>query len=377
MTSRILTACVLTLASSSPLRALEAAPGLTVPSGFSIEIVAHIAGARELSSAPNGDLFVGTQSPNVMIVPNAEGNPGQPKLFARLPDTPAAGVAFANGYLYVGTSGGVWRIKYADDKREGEPAKIATVRPKGGGGHVTTSVAVSRDRLYASVGSSCDACNETDPTRASIQEMDLEGRGMHARAVHIRNAIALAVNPETGNVWAGDAGQDTLEHGHPYEIFDPFTLLHAGTPNYGWPGCYENHRSVSGAHNCGEMTVPRVVFPAYITPIGAVFYPTAMSGKFAFPAEYRGGAFVALHGSWHRPLVAPRVAFVPIKGDEPAKPVDWSNPDTQWRQFVGGFQRLDQSRIGRPTGITVGPEGSLFVADDYAGLVYRIRPKPQ
>jgi glucose/arabinose dehydrogenase len=121
--------------------------------------------------------------------------------------------------------------------------------------------------------------------------------------------------------------------------------------------------------------IPRVVFPAYNTPIGATFYPLHPTGKYAFPAEYAGGAFVALHGSWHEPLVPPRVAFVAIKGDEPLKPVDWSDPSAQWREFVGGFQRADESRIGRPTGIAVGPEGSLFVADDQAGVVYRIRPK--
>jgi glucose/arabinose dehydrogenase len=357
-----------------PSRAADAPAELKVPPNFSIEIIAHVASARELAIASNGDLFVGTEGRNVMLVPGAEGTPQAPRIFVELGDAPAAGVALGEGALYAGTFSGVWRVPYVNGKRSGGPVKIASVRLGGGRGHLTTSVASAADRLYASVGSSCNACTESDPTRATIQEMEFDGRGMHAKAVHIRNAIALAVNPASGAVWAGVAGQDELEPGHPYEDFDPFTL-HAGTPDYGWPVCYENHKAKDGSRTCSDVVIPRVVFPAYNTPIGATFYPLHPTGKYAFPAEYAGGAFVALHGSWHEPLVPPRVAFVAIKGDEPLKPVDWSDPSAQWREFVGGFQRADESRIGRPTGIAVGPEGSLFVADDQAGVVYRIRPK--
>jgi len=86
-----------------------------------------------------------------------------------------------------------------------------------------------------------------------------------------------------------------------------------------------------------------------------------------------GGAFVAMHGSWHMPPVAPRVAFVAFRGGRAAKPIDWSDPNVQWSEFLGGFQ-TGLWRIGRPTGVAVGPEGSLFVADDQAGAIYRIRP---
>lgn len=365
-----LLACVL------PISAAEAPAELVVTAGFSIEVIAHIESARELAAAPNGDLFVGTEGSAVDIIPDAEGNPGTPRVFASLGDAPDAGVALGGNALYVGTNGGVWKIPYTKGSREpaGRPLKIASVRTGGNGGHATTSVAVANGRLYASAGSSCNACTETDQTRASIQEMDLDGHGMHSKAIHIRNAIALAVNPATNAVWAGVAGQDELERGHPYEIFDPFTL-HPGTVDYGWPVCYDNRKPKGSSRNCSDVQVPRVVFPAYDTPIGAAIYPSHPSGRYAFPAQYAGGAFVGLHGSWHRPLVPPRVAFVPMHNDEPLKPVDWNDASAQWHDFVRGFQRADQSRIGRPTGVAVGSEGSLFVADDQAGLVYRIRPK--
>jgi glucose/arabinose dehydrogenase len=344
--------------------------------GFTIERIATVPGARELAVAPNGDLFAGTSSDAVYIVPDAQGTPGAPAVFVRLDDRPVAGIALDGDRLYVGAQFGVYELPYRTGERTAgaQPRKIAAMRTSGiQRDHVTTSVAVAGGKLYASAGASCNNCQpELDATRATIQEMTPDGGDMTPRATHIRNAIALAVNPQTGTLWAGVAGQDELPHGHPYEMFDPVTL-HPGVADYGWPYCYENHQA-AGGHDCSAQIVPRVVFPAYETPIGAAFYPEHPAGPHAFPESYRGGAFVTLHGSWHQPPVPPRVVFVPLHGDEPASPVDWNDPATQWRTFVGGFQKPDGSRIARPTGIAVGPDGSLFVSDDQTGGIYRIRP---
>jgi glucose/arabinose dehydrogenase len=338
-----------------------------------------------LAFAPNGDLFVGTAGSKVYLVPNADGalTAAAPKVFAELGDSPAAGVALdtssGNSALYVGTQFGVYRIPYTagDQTAQSAPVKIARVRPGGASDHSTTSVAVAGSTLYASVGSSCNACTETDPTRATVQQMAFDGSGMTAKAVHIRNAIALAFNPNTGTVWAGGAGQDSLPAGHPYEYFDALTL-HAGVADYGWPDCEENHVAYTQGANCSNAVVPLVEFPAYATIIGAAFYPATPSGAYHLPQQYAGGAFVAMHGSWHTqngvPVAPPRVAFVPMTGDAPLSAVNWSDPTKQWSDFVTGFQRPDGSRIGRPTGVAVGPQGDVFVADDDTGNIYRIRP---
>jgi glucose/arabinose dehydrogenase len=363
----------------------QPASGLHVPSGFTIQTIAHVGGARELAFAPNGDLFVGTLGSNVYIVQNAEGQAAAPAVFADLGDSPAAGVALsgsaANAALYVGTQFGVYRIPYTAGEKAARsaPVKIASVRPGGSSDHSTTTVAIAGGVLYASVGSSCDACTESDPTRATIQQMHLDGSAMTAKAVHIRNAIALAVNPATQTLWAGDSGQDSLPPGHPYEFFDGVTL-HAGVADYGWPDCEEDRHAYGAGANCSTTVVPLVAFPAYETLIGAAFYPKNQTGAYAFSSAYRGGAFVTMHGSWHTGsggtyVASPRVVFVPMNGDAPKTNVNWSDPSTQWTDFLTGFQLADgRTRIGRPTGIAVGPSGSLFIDDDQTGNIYRIRP---
>jgi glucose/arabinose dehydrogenase len=360
-----------------PVVAAAATPdGLTVPAGFTIEKIATVPHARELAVAPNGDLFVGTLGSTVYLIAGAQGTAAAPTPFVTLADRPVAGIAIDGERMVLGAQFGVYELPYQSGDRapRAQPRMIAAVRTSGmSRDHSTTTVAIAGERIYASVGSSCNACDpELDPTRASIQMMDLDGAGIRPKAEHVRNAIALAVNPQTGTLWAGVAGQDELAHGHPYEMFDPVSL-HAGVADYGWPYCYENRRSVDG-RDCSSHVVPRVVMPAYETPIGAAFYPLHPAGAHAFPVAYRGGAFVTLHGSWHQPPVPPRVVFIPMDGDTPLTAVDWRDPTTQWKEFVGGFQTADGSRAARPTGVAVGTDGSLFVSDDQTGAIFRIRP---
>src|SRR5579884_2811148 len=340
---------------------------ITVPHDFYATRIAAVAGARELAMSPSGDLYVGTRGGDVYVIRRAENTaPGPPAVYVHFDDAPAAGVAFGNGTLYVGTQHAVWAV------RNGRAQKLAAVRtgnpPPGSDGdvHATTSIALDGNTIYASVGSSCNACVETDPTRATVGRIDA-GRYVPI-ARRIRNAIALAVDPSTHHLWVSDAGQDELPAGHPYEFFDDVTAQRQPA-DYGWPFCYENHRQKPGTHeNCSGVARAQVIFPAYETPIGAVFA--------------RGGAFVTLHGSWHGPsqglagFMPPRVVFVPMKNGRPARAVDWNNPAAQWTQFVGGYQNGGTiERTGRPTGIAMGPNGDLYIADDQTGAIYRIARK--
>lgn len=354
---------------------------ITVPPAFTLTRIATVPGARELAISPGGDLYVGTTGQNVYVVRRAEnGKPGSARIYVHFDDAPAAGVAYGNGSLYVGTQHAIWRVT------NGRPIKLTSVRtgnpPPGSDGdvHTTTSVAVDRNTVYASVGSSCNACVETDPSRATIGKIE-NGRYVPI-ARRIRNAIALAIDPATHALWASNAGQDELPAGHPYEFFDNVTA-HRAPLDYGWPFCYDDHRHKPGTHqNCAKVARPQVVLPAYETPIGAVFYPRNADLRYAFPPQYAGGAFLTLHGSWHGPAQGlsgyrpPRVVFIPMRDGRAARRVDWSDPSKQWMQFAGGYQDGGTAqRIGRPSGITVGPQGDLFIADDQTGAIYRVRPK--
>ncbi len=362
--------------------------GLTLPSGFVIETIAAVGSARELAALPNGDLLVGTLGTDVYLVPDAEadGAAGAPVKFATINDAPVQGVTFASATCtaYIASEYGVYSVAYSDGQTTATPTKIGSVRtgPEADNPddvHTTSSVAVAAGMLYVGVGSSCNACAENDPTRASIQELGLDGSNMTTRGTRMRNAIGLIANPDTGTLWAGGAGQDDLPLGHPYEYFDAVTL-HMGVADYGWPVCEENHNAYGSGADCSAIVEPLIELPAYSTIIGAIFYPTSQTGKHAFPTAYRG-LFLSGHGSWHMTngtyYTPPRVAYVAMNGDTPATAVDWSDPSKQWTEFVGGMQLADGvTRIARATGITLGKEGSLFLADDQNGLVYRIRPSP-
>ena len=369
---------------------------LHVPRGFSIETIAEVNGARELAALPNGDLIVGTRGKSVYIVADAEERARSPLVFASFDDDDATGVAFAapRSEIIVASEHHVYAIAYhRGESRATSLRRIADVRTgpvapgTDGDVHVTTSAIYVGAMLYVAAGSSCNAtmdggrnpCAEADPTRAAVSLVLANGT-LRQRARRVRNAIALAVNPQTGSLWIGGAGQDDLPFGHPYEFLDDLSAR-SGDADYGWPQCEENHHAYAAGADCSHTVVPLVELPAYSTIIGAAFYPGRQRGPFAFPPAYRNGLFATAHGSWHTDArgcfaAPPRVVFIAMRGDRPVKPVDWKNPTRQWTDFVTGFQPACRTRIGRPTGIAVGAKGSLFVADDESGAIYRIRPVP-
>ncbi|MGH7329060.1 MAG: PQQ-dependent sugar dehydrogenase, partial [Polyangiaceae bacterium] len=248
---------------STPADSLPSLPsGLAVVSGFVIEVVASINAPRELAALPNGDILVGTNGDGMYLIPNAEADavPGKSVKFATAQDGNPAGVTFVptTCAIYWGTNAGIYKATYNDGDVTGDfgTAPIAKVRQGSSGGHATTSVAFANGMLYASVGSSCNACTETDVTRASIQQLNPDGSNMTTKAAHIRNAIAITTNPDTGTLWAGGAGQDDLPEGHPYEFFDAVTS-HTEVVDYGWPDCEENHNAFGSGADCSNQAEPR------------------------------------------------------------------------------------------------------------------------
>ncbi len=361
---------------------------MRLPPGFYANIIARVPYPRELTSLPNGDLLVGGEGQDITIIPGADatGVAGAPGKFITLPEGQATSVSYApNGAIYAATTTTIWKIKYrTGDRFESNATAIARVRTgplaphSDGDNHKTTSVVASATALYVGVGSSCDACVEVDPTRAAVLKMDLNGLHSTTLATRTRNPIALALS-WTGALFIGGAGQDKLKYGHPLEYFDSPMMHGPGVADYGWPNCEEKHVAYNPLHTvptptCANTIAPAIEFPAYSTIVGAAFYRRLRVPN-AFPSGYNSGVFVTSKGSWHCcPSTPPIVSFVPMpNGMAPTVPVNWSNPFAQSKPFIWGWGTTSSTNYsGRPTGLAVGKNGSLFVADS-RGLIYRIR----
>jgi glucose/arabinose dehydrogenase len=377
---------------------------------------------------PNADgpSFAGTLSVFATLTDGTCGDTG-----SQIKDS-AQGVAFApnstGGTIFVAMECGVFKIPYTTGDRTAESiTEIVPVRQgpitnlaTDGDVHHTTSLTVSGTNLYIGVGSSCNACAEVDLGRAAVLRTNLSGGSQVTIAKRFRNPLALAVSP-SGTVWAGGAGQDCaisssytppatppptcvamdqdyFSDGHPFEFIDPVSKRYAtngnSTVDYYWPVCEENLWPVINGSSCSGMFTRLVQAPAYATLEGATFYPKYSSSApaYAFPSAYQGGLFFTLHGSWHESsagifVAVPAVVYVPMTGDTPVNPQKWGTPgqpggfpystwgtsDGNPTAFLDGFQDNTGARIGRPTGIAVGPNGSVFIADDTSGNIYRIR----
>jgi glucose/arabinose dehydrogenase len=213
-------------------------------------------------------------------------------------------------------------------------------------------------RLYVSVGSSCNVCEEEDERRAAISVYEIDGSGGRIFARGLRNAVGLAIQPGTGQLWATNNGRDWLGDDSPP---DTGYLVRDGG-DYGWPRCH-NGRIVDpdfGTRDaCDGVEAPAVEFQAHSAPLGLAFYDGDQ-----FPEAYSGDLFVAFHGSWNRSRpTGYKVVRIPFENGQ---------PDGQVLDFVSGWLQDASTAPGRPVGLAVAPDGSLVVSDDKAGLVYRI-----
>ena len=368
-----------------------------VPDGFAVQVFASgFKQPRTIRVAPNGDVFLsesGTGRVLVFGAPSgsaaAGGTSEKPEVFAQNLERPY-GIAFVPPenpqYVYVAAANQVVRYPYRDGEvKAAGPAEVVVdnIPTKR---HWTRDLAVSRDgkRLFLAVGSGSNLGGDMDMSmsrekirqlekshgrgaawgpeenRAVVRVFDPEGNRIRNYATGLRNCSGLALQPGTDNLWCVVNERDHLG---PNLVPDFVAQIKDGA-FYGWPwyyvGSHEDPAYKGKRPDLrGHVQAPEVLFQAHSSALSVAFY----DGE-AFPAEYRGDAFVALHGSHSRPeRTGYKVVRVRMKDGKPTG---------EYEDFMTGFEIDNDSVWARPAGVAVTKDGELLVSDDANGTIFRV-----
>ena len=384
--------------------------GLQLPEGFCATVfVENVPGVRHIVVAPNGDVFVNTQargggSAGILALRDTSGD-GKADLQRRFGTEGGTGIALDGTSLYATAGNSIVRYRLAPGALTpvGDPETIVTGLPMNG--HHSHNFVLQGRSLFVNIGSGSNACQERDrqsespghnpchelDARAGIWEFDAARVGQQTRdgrrfATGLRNSVALTRNPIDGYLYASVHGRDQLHDNWPRLFTAEKSAENPGEElvrvdrgsDYGWPYCYYDvdRKSLVLAPEyggdgrktaqCASKTEPLMAFPGHWAPNGMVFYTGSQ-----FPAQYRGGAFIAFHGSWNRaplPQAGYRVVFVPFR---------FNRPTGSFTTFADGFNPSPapgRAAPGthRPTGVAQGPDGSLFITDDTGGTIWKV-----
>jgi Raf kinase inhibitor-like YbhB/YbcL family protein len=343
-----------------------AAPDLTqlkVPEGFKItKVVEGIGNPRMLAVAPDGTIYVTRREEGdvLMVKEVADGQVAAPVRAASRPGV--HGLALYQGKAYLATPHEIFRGDILPDGTFGPLEMIIHDLPDAGQ-HNTRTVQIGPDgMMYISVGSTCNECNEPNPENAAMLRGTLDGKQRAIWAKGLRDTIGWGWHPQTGELWGMDQGIDWLgDDLQPEEL----NRIERGS-KYGWPYFWGNNQVNPQADPPGGLSkaewqktsVPMVLgYTAHAAPMQLSFYDGPQ-----FPAEYRGDAFVSMHGSWNRK---------PSSGYEIVRIRFQGGTATSIEPFVTGFLG-PQGESGRPCGNAVAKDGSLLFTDDRNGVIYRV-----
>jgi glucose/arabinose dehydrogenase len=360
------------------------------PAGFRVDLYADgLTNPRLIRTAPNGDLFVAESAPGEVRVFRGAGPDGRAVTSERF----AAGLKQPFGlafyplgddpqWLYVANTDSVVRFPYrkGDLQARGAPETVVPDLPGGGllrgGGHWTRDLAFSRDgkTLYVSVGSHSNV-DDTDGNavefhRADVLAFDLDvldgkslpaAKNLRVYAWGIRNAVGIAVHPQSGELWASVNERDLLG-----DNLAPDYITHLEPGGfYGWPWFYiGGHQDPRHAGKHPELAAKVIVPDVLLQPHDASLEMTFYEGA-QFPAQYRGDIFAAEHGSWNRKVRSGyEVVRVPMHGQRRAS--------GEYEDFLTGFVTPSGDVWGRPVGVAVAKDGALMVSDDGSKSIWRV-----
>jgi len=366
-----------------------------VPEGFTVELFASgLKQPRVVRVAPNGDVFVVDSKPGEVHVfrPGAAGSRPQGSVFATGLKKPYGLAFYPPGadpeWVYVANTDSVVRFHYSAGDLKSSSAPETVVAGLPWQHHWTRDICFSPDglKMYLAVGSGSNvaldmfpepredgkleawkknkplgAAWDTEERRANVLTYTPDGKDEAIMATGLRNPSGIAIQPATGKLWAVINERDGLGGDTPFEYA---TSVREGA-FYGWPwyymGGHEDPRQKGKRPDLkGKLTEPDVLLQAHTAPLQIAFYESD-----AFPAEYKGDAFVTMHGSWDR---AERVGYkvVRMHFDEGGQ------ASGEVEDFMTGFVVSDKQVWGRPVGVAVGPDGSLYVTEDGSGTVWRV-----
>jgi glucose/arabinose dehydrogenase len=389
-------------------------PGIQVPPGFKATVVADKLGkARAIAIRDNGDMYVSLNEHvdlNYLIAlrdTDGDGVMDVTKYFGELGSL-VKSIRIYNGYLYAGATTQVVRYKLSDSELlpQSLPEVIVSGFPTPRSHRSKNIDFDDEGNLYVAAGAPSNSCQELDRTEGSPGKMPCDelawGAGIwkfdaetlnqkqledgELIATGIRNAVGIDWDPIKGELYTVSNGRDNLiqnwgqffnERESAEKPAEEFQLVRKGM-DFGWPYVYydqEREAHMVNPEYGGDGTIkvkeglydkPIYAFPGHWAPVGLQFYNADQ-----FPEKYKGGAFVVFHGSWNRaplPQQGYNVVFVPFVG---------KYPSGQYEEFATGFKGTNRlmtpaSATYRPTGITVAPDGSLYLSEDNTGRIWKI-----
>ena len=334
-----------------------------LPDGFRIGIFAsNINNARSMAVTETGDVLVASMRPGEVILlhRDADGDGASDDKTVLLQGLDYVhGVALHDGYLYTAETETITRRPFDAEKRLVGNSEVVFTGMPPGGNHRSRSIGFGPDgMMYVTVGSSCNVCIEDQPYRAEMLRMQPDGSDMEIYATGLRNSVGFDWQPATGALFATDNGRDLLGDDTPH---CELNLIKEGA-DYGWPYAYDDQKPDPDFGPGNEDKVagsqPMVHgFGAHRAPLGIRFLKPELT-----PAGFEGAALVALHGSWNRSTLAGyKVVSLHFAADG----------TIEQRDFLTGFEE-NEDVIGRPVEIAQGPDGGIYVSDDYSGTIYKI-----
>jgi glucose/arabinose dehydrogenase len=363
-----------------------------VPPGFKVELLAEgLSEPRIIRVAPNGDIFVAeTWAGRIRVLRASDGvKLSANEIFASGLHGPFGIAFFPHGdnpqFVYVANADSVVRFAYrsGDLKASSEPEVVVARLPPGYGHSTRDIVFTSYDRrMLVSVGSASNNAERlgTPPgglqswirehplgaawgdesDRAAVLSFDPEGKDQRTFATGIRNCVGLAIQLQSNTPWCSTNERDGLGD----DLVPDYVTRVRENAFYGWPwfyiGANEDPRHRGERPDLRDkVTTPDVLVEAHSASLGLTFYQGSN-----FPAEYRGDAFAAEHGSWNRSKrTGYKVIRILLKDGVPTG---------EYEDFATGFVINDSEVWGRPVGIAVAHDGALLVSEDGNGTIWRI-----